>query len=142
LREEQETNTTTFAVSSLPTTSNGFEAFSFLIKDCATGAASSNPVTNMANLSDLSCELAGTTSTRSANNTNVIGFFISSFTHHSLLTCGYCGFVLSIQVIVRESLLDIVQDILANNGEADFAVSSRGLALGESIVSEREKQGE
>ena len=87
LREEQETNTTTFAVSSLPTTSKGFEAFSFLIKDCATGAASFNPVTYTANLSDLSCGLADTASTRNANNTNTVDLLMSSFTFRSLLTC-------------------------------------------------------
>jgi hypothetical protein len=49
LREEQVTSTTTSAASFFPTTSNGFEVFSFLINDCATGAASSIPATNMAN---------------------------------------------------------------------------------------------
>src|SRR5436190_16663128 len=72
LRIVQETSTTTLLGSFCFTTSKGFDAFICLIKDCATGAALSNPDTNIANFSYFSCGCADAASARNANDAKAV----------------------------------------------------------------------
>jgi hypothetical protein len=55
VRSMQVTRTMSLPLSFFATATNGFVAFNCFIRDCATGAAVSNPVTNTANLSESSC---------------------------------------------------------------------------------------